>query len=193
MTNIARLLSEGVGSWLHFEATCDRSGLFNEKYLSYPIGQILSARLGDRVQAEFTHPLLAPLMTGSGRRPQIDFAYCDIWPTPTIAVETKWIGRTKVSVEDIIWDLIRLEMIAASNKQPVFLFLEVNVRIWKRCSRPAILPAVRELVTEGQFSARQLVHSTVFTFFRASIIESNFCDAYSAATKKFPYPTACQR
>jgi hypothetical protein len=53
-------------------------------------------------------------MKGRGRRPQVDFAYCESWPTPTIAVETKWIGKTKVTVEDIIWDLIRLEMIAHS-------------------------------------------------------------------------------
>jgi hypothetical protein len=110
--NLTRILNEAVGSWLHFEFSCDRSGLFNEKYLSYPIGQVLSARFGDRVHAEFTHPVLAGLMKGPGRRPQVDFAYCEKWPTPTIVVETKWIGKTKVNVEDIIWDLIRLEMIA---------------------------------------------------------------------------------
>jgi hypothetical protein len=109
---LARILNEAVGSWLHFEFSCNRSGLFNEKYLSFPIGQVLSARLGSRVHAEFTHPVLAKHMKGRGRRPQIDFAYCESWPIPKIAVETKWIGKTKVSVEDIIWDLIRLEMIA---------------------------------------------------------------------------------
>jgi len=84
--------------------------------MSFPIGQVLSARLGDRVHAEFTHPILSKMMRGRGRRPQIDFAYCEEWPTPTIAIETKWIGKTKVSVEDIIWDLIRLEMIAHESK-----------------------------------------------------------------------------
>jgi hypothetical protein len=112
MTNLTRILSEAVGSWLHFEFNCNRSGLFNEKYLSFPLGQVLSARLGGRVHAEFTHPVLAALMNGRGRRPQVDFAYCEHWPRRTIAVETKWIGKTKVTVEDIIWDLIRLEMIA---------------------------------------------------------------------------------
>lgn len=119
---LARILCEGVGSWLHFEYSCDRSGLFNEKYLSFPIGQILSSRFPNRVLSEFDHPILAPIMSGPGRRPQVDFVYCEPYPTIRMAVETKWIGKTKVTVEDVLWDLIRLEMIAAEhNAECIFI------------------------------------------------------------------------
>jgi hypothetical protein len=121
--DLARILNQGVGSWLHFEYSCNRSGLFNEKYLSYPIGQLLSARYGNRVLAEFLHPILAPMMTGPGRRPQVDFAYCDPYPTVKVAVETKWIGRRKVSIEEIVWDLIRLELISANSNAECFFMI----------------------------------------------------------------------
>lgn len=110
--NYARLISEGVGSWLQFEHACDRTGLFSEKYLTQPIGQILSARSGNRVKAEFTHPILSKLAAGPGRRPEIDFVVCDPYPEITIAVESKWIGKTRPGVDKIIWDLIRLELLA---------------------------------------------------------------------------------
>lgn len=110
--NIARRLTEGVGAWLHFEAICNRTGLFNERYLSVPVGQILSARFGDRVLSEFEHPILAPLMVGRGRRPAIDFVYCNPYPTVNVAVETKWAGSSNTTVANIIWDLIRLEHLA---------------------------------------------------------------------------------
>src|SRR5665213_3393392 len=120
--DIARLLTQAAGSWLHFEYCCNRSGLFNEKYLSVPIGQLLSSRFGDRVHAEFLHPVISPMMKGPGRRPQIDFAYCETYPNVSIAVETKWIGATKPKISDILWDLVRLEMIAHhSNAQCVFM------------------------------------------------------------------------
>lgn len=110
--NYARLISEGVGSWLQFEHACDRAGLFSEKYLTQPVGQILSSRSGNSARAEFSHPILSKLATGPGRRPQIDFVVCDPYPDIKIAVESKWIGKTRPSIEKIIWDLIRLEIIA---------------------------------------------------------------------------------
>jgi hypothetical protein len=51
-------------------------------------------------------------MIGSGRRPAIDFVYCDPYPTIKIAVEAKWAGSSNATVENIIWDLIRLEQVA---------------------------------------------------------------------------------
>ncbi|MBP1861576.1 hypothetical protein [Rhizobium herbae] len=121
--NYARLLCEGVGSWLQFEHACDRSGLFSEKYLTQPIGQILSARSGNRVRAEYVHPVLSELAKGPGRRPEIDFVVCDPYPSITIAVESKWIGKTKPSVDKIFWDLIRLEMLAHHSKARCFFVL----------------------------------------------------------------------
>jgi hypothetical protein len=120
--DLARLLTEAVGSWLNFEWCCDRSGLFNEKYLSVPIGQLLASRHQAVVRAEFNHPVIAPAMKGPGRRPQVDFAVCDPYPSVKVAVETKWIGKGRINVTDIIWDLIRLELIAySSDAQCVFL------------------------------------------------------------------------
>lgn len=110
--DLARLLTEAVGSWLNFEWCCGRSGLFNEKYLSVPIGQLLAGQYGERVHAEYNHPVIAKKMLGPGRRPQIDFAVCDPYPSVKIAVETKWIGAGTIKITDIIWDLIRLELIA---------------------------------------------------------------------------------
>jgi len=111
--NLTRLLTEGTGSWLHFEFTCNRSGLFSEKYLTVPIGQILST-WGGRVQAEYRHPVLGPLAKGPGRRPEVDFVVFGEYPRIKYAVESKWIGHTTPSVESVLWDLIRLEMIAHS-------------------------------------------------------------------------------
>lgn len=121
--NYARLLCEGVGSWLQFEHACDRAGLFSEKYLTHPIGQILSARSGNRVKSEYLHPVLSELAKGPGRRPEIDFVVCDPYPSISIAVESKWIGSSKPSIERIIWDLIRLEMIAHHSKARCFFVL----------------------------------------------------------------------
>lgn len=110
--NLTRRLTEGVGAWLHFEFVCNRSGLFNESYLSAAVGQILSSIYGNRVHGEFDHPILAPAMKGRGRRPALDFAYCDPYPRIKVAVETKWAGSTHTTPESIIWDLIRLELVA---------------------------------------------------------------------------------
>lgn len=43
---LVRRLVEGVGAWLQFETHCNRRGLFGERYLSVPIGQILGAVYG---------------------------------------------------------------------------------------------------------------------------------------------------
>jgi hypothetical protein len=103
-----------VGAWLHFEYLCQRGPLFNERYLSYAVGQILTSAYGDRVKGEFPHPILAPLATGPGRRPAIDFVcFGDTYPDIAVAVETKWAGSSHTTVETILWDLIRLEMVAS--------------------------------------------------------------------------------
>lgn len=108
----AKVLTGGVAGWLRFESACDRSGLFSEKYLTAAIGQILSGRSGNRTVAEYKHPQLAPLMTGPGRKPEVDFVVRNSDDKIILAVESKWAGRTKLSTEAILWDLIRLELIA---------------------------------------------------------------------------------
>jgi len=119
----ARKLSEGVASWLHFEAQCGRAHLFNEKYLSNPIGQVLTSQYGPKVYAEVDHPVLTAHTMGRGKRPKIDFAVLDPYPNISIAVESKWIGKSKVKVEDILWDLIRLELISAIQGATTYFIL----------------------------------------------------------------------
>jgi hypothetical protein len=77
---LGRKLAEGVAGWMMHEFHCDRSELFSEKYLSVPIGQILSAEFGTKVYSEVDHPILSTMAVGAGRRPQIDFAILDPYP-----------------------------------------------------------------------------------------------------------------
>ncbi len=123
MIDYAKLLARGIGGWLQFERACSRSGLFGEKYLAHPIGQILSARSGNRARAEYKHPILAPLASGPGRRPEVDFVVCENYPAVSLAVESKWIGRSKPSVQSILWDLIRLELLAHHEGARCFFIL----------------------------------------------------------------------
>lgn len=117
----ARYLSEGVGGWLQFEGACGRDGLFSEKYLSVSIGQVLSANSRSRVLAEFKHPILAALGSGPGRRPEVDFVVCENYPAISLAVESKWIGKTRPLDAAILWDIIRLEMLAHTGARCFFL------------------------------------------------------------------------
>lgn len=122
--NLTRRLSEGVGAWLHYEYTCNRTGLFNERYLAFAVGNILSAVLGNRVYSEVKHPVLSHNAVGTGRRPSIDFAsFGDAgYPDIKVAVETKWAGSSHTSPKTILWDLIRLEMLAHKySAQCIFL------------------------------------------------------------------------
>lgn len=121
--DIAKILSYGVGSWLNYESACDRSGLFNEKYLTAPVGQILSARSGNRTISEWRHPILAESKEGRRRRPEVDFVVTDQNDKLLIAVETKWAGRTLPKTQDILWDLIRLELIAHKESARCFFLL----------------------------------------------------------------------
>jgi hypothetical protein len=121
--DFAKLLARGVGSWLQYERTCGHSELFSEKYLAQPIGNILSGQTGNRARAEFTHPVLSKQAGRRGRRPAIDFVVCNPYPRVEIGVESKWIGKTKPSIESIVWDLIRLELLAHHEHARCFFVL----------------------------------------------------------------------
>lgn len=117
----AKRLTNGVGAWLNFESACDRTSLFSEKYMAHPIGQILNAASPGRTVAEYAHPVLAPAMTSRGRRPEVDFVVLDPHAQPLVAVESKWIGSTTPSVDKILWDMIRLEMLATLGIDCLFI------------------------------------------------------------------------
>jgi hypothetical protein len=121
--NYARLLADGVGAWLQYEQACGHVELFSERYLSHAIGNILSGQSGNRARAEFEHPVIGPMTSGRGRRPAIDFVVCEPYPTVTIAVESKWVGTTTPSIEEILWDLIRLELLVHQSNARAFFLL----------------------------------------------------------------------
>lgn len=108
-----RKIAQATGAWLQYEFACGRSHLFNERQLSTPIASVLNHLFPHQVHAEFLHPLLAAAKSGRpGRRPQVDFAVTQTYPKIICAVESKWVGKSGLSAEDILWDLLRLELIA---------------------------------------------------------------------------------
>lgn len=79
------------------------------------------AQTGMRVKAEFNHPILAKTIR-PGRKPQIDFGWFkDQDGTPEQrrvpqllgAVETKWLGNGEPSPPEVVWDVMRLELLAS--------------------------------------------------------------------------------
>ncbi|MFO0189465.1 MAG: hypothetical protein ACK55J_22960 [Alphaproteobacteria bacterium] len=138
LMNFAKVLTGGVAAWLEFERACDRRGLFSEKYMTSAVGQILAARTGNRVEAEFTHTVLAPLKKGPGRRPHVDFVVRDKSGKIVLAVESKWAGRTTPSTKEILWDLVRLELIAHhENARCIFLLAGTGAKLKKIFDDPA--------------------------------------------------------
>jgi hypothetical protein len=109
----ARHLVEAVGSWLHFELRCGRGSLFDEAYLSFPVGQYLIGRYGSQVRAEFEHPVLAPLMAGRGDRPRIDYAVLGTDGKLAAVIEAKWL-RSVSDLRLLVRDLLRLELAAST-------------------------------------------------------------------------------
>ena len=140
--NLARKVAEGVGGWLQFEFHCNRSELFSEKYLSVPIGQILNSAYGQHVYAEVKHPVLAPRVTGPGRRPEVDFAVLDPYPHFKLAIEAKWVPKGGLPAEAIIWDMIRLELVAWNSKVPCYFLLAGR--------KPALEALFRSAAFRGQ-------------------------------------------
>jgi hypothetical protein len=106
LKNIQRKISEGVSGWLLFEFNCFRGYLFNEKYLSYPVGQILNSITEYKTLTEINHPCTN---VGQGRPLQVDFVLTDEKSKWKYAFESKWIGNSMISLGSVIWDLIRLQ------------------------------------------------------------------------------------
>jgi hypothetical protein len=140
-------IAEGVAANLWYEYCCLKGKLFNESYLSSSTGNILQAIHGGltaHVISGYQHPSLSNLMKTSGRRPEIDFVvsqYDDSLINKRArstskpvkqerntsllltAIETKWAGSSHCTLENIIWDIIRLEMLAALNPNMTAILL----------------------------------------------------------------------
>ena len=119
----AKRLAQAVGAWLQYEFACNRSELFNERCMSAPIASGLYAIYKQEVRSEYLHPVLAPLMSGPGRRPEVDFAVISTYPEVTCVLESKWVGSTGVKLEDVAWDLLRLELIAHQSRAAAFFLM----------------------------------------------------------------------
>jgi hypothetical protein len=126
LQNIQRKLASGVTSWLNFEFWCNRGDLLSEKSLAQPIGQILSGEFETeaRIKAEVIHPYLKRVTKKKGSLPKLDFAIVEPDKNETnklkqfengnwiMVSESKWIGETLITFKQVVWDLIRLELIA---------------------------------------------------------------------------------
>ncbi len=113
LKNIQRKLSEGVSGWLLFEFNCYRGLLFNEKYLSYPVGQILNSITEYKTSTEINHPCSN---NSRGRPLQVDFVLTDEEINWKYAFESKWIGDSTISLGSVLWDLIRLQNVWCCKK-----------------------------------------------------------------------------
>jgi hypothetical protein len=121
--NPTRTLAQAAGAWLQYEYACGRSMLFNERYLSVPISSALHAIYKQEVHSEFLHPVLAPEKTGPGRRPEVDFAVIGDSSNPSCVLESKWVGGNSLAAEEVVWDLLRLELVAHFSQAAAFFLL----------------------------------------------------------------------
>ncbi len=116
-------LATALNCWLTFEQMCKRENLFNESYLTYPIGQFLSARYGSALVSEYPHPVLMQLKRDRGDKPRLDFAVLSGGHNIELVIETKWLSSSKSLIRDIIRDLVRLELVAHANGAEAWLIL----------------------------------------------------------------------
>lgn len=127
-SDLRKVISEGLYSWLKFEELSGRKGLFSERYLALPMAQLLKENIAGTILGESTHPVLK--VNGStGRPPQLDFIVKD-GDIPKLVVETKWAATTTVNASDIVWDCIRLELAAHHLKcDAIFVLAGTQKRI----------------------------------------------------------------
>lgn len=76
-----------------------------------------------RLGRNISTPVLAPHKTGPGRRPEVDFATIRHYPAVTSVVESKWVGSGGILAADVLWDLLRLELIANASNVPAYFVL----------------------------------------------------------------------
>jgi hypothetical protein len=153
LNNIQRKISEGVSGWLLFEFHCFRGLIFSEKYLAYPVGQILNGITEYKTNTEISHPLSN---NTQGRPLQVDFVLLEdtAWK---YAIETKWIGDSKISLGSLIWDLIRLQnlftdypdikcyfLLAGFNKKIDDLFANIEVTYNKDSTKISSITSINQ-------------------------------------------------
>ncbi|WP_192459081.1 hypothetical protein [Musicola keenii] len=135
--NVARRLSEAIGSWLHMEFCCYRAGLLSESSLKTAVGQVLSSfpKLvkGSRVYADFAHDVLNPQRNdGSrdnrGRKRELDFALVLSGDgvskgNAQIVIETKWSQSSHCTPDNIFKDFLRLASVKMAEPDTICVFI----------------------------------------------------------------------
>ncbi|MGC2970420.1 hypothetical protein [Paraburkholderia aspalathi] len=140
-------MTEGVGAALLYDYCCFRGYLFSEAYLSNCVGAILQSLHGGisaQVIGGYHHPRLASIQEGRGRRKEIDFVvaeYDDGSDTKrarsklspmhksqdasriATAVEAKWAGSSHCTLNNVVWDLVRLAMVKEDNPNATAILL----------------------------------------------------------------------
>ncbi len=138
---LRRSISEGLASWLAFEYHCGRDGLFSERYLALPMAQLLSKNTAGTVIAEHNHPVLS-IDGADGRSPQLDFIIRENEKV-TLAVETKW-ARPGISIRDVIWDCVRLELAAYHYScEAIFVLAGARAKVDHLLASPSFNPTNR--------------------------------------------------
>lgn len=113
-----------VSYWLNFEKICRKENLFNEKYLSYAIGQYLQSHFTSGLRTEYIHPLLYSKQVGS--KPKIDFVVVepsDGVENIKVAIETKWLSESQSLIKDCVKDVFRLSILADHYENIVCYFI----------------------------------------------------------------------
>jgi hypothetical protein len=140
-------LTEGLAAALLYDYCCFRGYLFSEAYLTNAVGAILQSLHGGisaQVVGGYQHPRLASIQEGRGRRKEIDFVvaeYDDSSDTKrarsksspvhksqdasriATAVEAKWVGSSHCTLDNVVWDLIRLAMVKEDNPNATVILL----------------------------------------------------------------------
>lgn len=124
-----------------FEHRCGRANLFSEASLAHPLGNLLQYRFNGRVLAEVEHPVLAPLRSGRGSKPRVDFAVTGLEGIFDLVVEAKWASASPSLPADFLRDIVRLDLMRRAHAREALLVLAGEKRAVSRLFRnPALLP-----------------------------------------------------
>lgn len=207
--NVARRISEAVGSWMHFEFCCHRSGLMSEAALKAAVGNVLSAFpsavSGSRVHAEVHHTALATAK--GGRKRCLDFALAclpDNGPCNNVevAVETKWAGSSHCTYKTIAEDFLRLALVKRANPgaKCIFVIAGTAANVTRviagrpftvdnvRNSGVHLCNSPRRLRFDALKSEHQIMFRTAFRNWRHSSIPASIVSCCHGA-----YPAQTQR
>jgi hypothetical protein len=83
----------------------------------------LNSVFGLPVSSEYVHPVLTRERSGPGRRPEVDFAVVDSARQIKCVVESKWCGKLGLTTEQLIWDILRLELVSEDTGAAAYFLL----------------------------------------------------------------------